>query len=81
MFSTLLILLWQKKKKREIPHPINSVPESGGCMLTTIARPQIECTAPQHQQDGKKRRKAVPTLFSLTSLTWDAITSLEPGQA
>lgn len=35
MFSTLLILLWQKNKNKkiiiEIPHPINTMTESGGC--------------------------------------------------
>ena len=57
------------------------MPESGGCTRTKTTRLQIECTARQHRQDGKKERKAVPTLLSPTSLTWDAIMSLEPGQA
>ena len=50
------------------------MPESGGRTRTKTTRLQIECTARQHRQDGKKERKAVPTLLSPTSLTWDAIT-------
>ena len=53
------------------------MPESGGCTLTKTTRLQIESTARQHRQDGKKGRKAVPALLSPTSLTWVAIAS--PG--
>ena len=41
---------------------------------------RVYCTAASTRW-YEKERKAVPTLLSPTSLTWDAIMSLEPGQA
>ena len=80
MFRTLLILLWQKKREREIP------PHKYVCLSQEAVRwhhktaNQVYRTAASTRW-WEKERKAAPIFFSPTSLTWDAITSLEPGQA
>ena len=70
MFSTLLTLLWQKKKKKEreraISHPINTCAWVRRLYVTTLTRLPIKCTALQHWQDGKKRREK-QCLFSYRS--------------
>ena len=79
MLSTLLELLWQRlKKKKKIPH-----------RYIILSQAAVHWQQSQHCKStilqssvGKrlKKRKGVPALLS-TSLTWDAIPSLEAEQA
>ena len=72
-----------KKKERESdipPHKYMCLSQEAVCDNTHKTANQVYCTAALTRWE-EKQRKAVPTLLSPPSLTWDAITSLEPGQA
>lgn len=69
--------------KKESGYPIDmSCLKSSGCTLTTITTLQIDYAATQQGHDVKeKERKAVPSLFPPTSLTWSGVPSLDPEWA
>ena len=70
-----------KKKKKVRPHPINTYTWVRKLYADNLKMAnRVYCTAASTRW-YEKERKAVPTLLSPTSLTWNAIMSLEPWQA
>ena len=70
-----------KKLKKNIMLYVYVITESGACILTISTKLQNKYRSILYRHEIKEKRRLLPILFPMISLTWAAFQSLESDQA
>ena len=76
-----MLNLYGKKLKKNIMLYVYVITESGACILTISTKLQNKYRSILYRHEIKEKRRLLPILSPMISLTWAAFQSLESDQA